>query len=408
MDADAAPETEVIQTEDIGADEGGPAEKSAGGKKAKRTYKKVNQADYYNPAPFSPAKGRGGKGGSKGSKGGPDGEGGGPKGKGKGGYGGGNYTEPEASPKPEEEAARPVPSNVAAPGPLAADGGDASQPKGAKKKQMGKNREGGGGKGKGGGGGSPASASAGGSGGAGGGGGKANAQKKGAGGKAPRGPPMASPEAQPEAGVEAVEGPRPPGPQRPQAPIGKGAVPPGVAGMPMMSPYPYPMPGGYPYGLQSYGPYGTVAPMAYALPYAYVMPTPGLGSSAPPAMPALTAPGAPPPSQPPPPLSAAERQNLKNQLQAQIEYYFGMDNLLKDVHLRKHMNEEGWVPLSVIAGFTRIMSVTTDISLLADAVGQSSKLELDTSNGSLRLKQDYQRWILAPQASAANAWGSQP
>lgn len=116
-------------------------------------------------------------------------------------------------------------------------------------------------------------------------------------------------------------------------------------------------------------------------------------------MPAFAPSGAPPPGPPPP--STAERQSLKNQLQAQVEYYFHMDNLLKDVFLRKHMNEEGWVPIQVIAGFRRIISLTTDQSLICDAISQSSKLELDPQNISLRLKHDWHRWILAPSAAPA-------
>lgn len=43
---------------------------------------------------------------------------------------------------------------------------------------------------------------------------------------------------------------------------------------------------------------------------------------------------------------------------AQIEYYFSIDNLSKDLYLRKLMDSEGWVPLCVIASFRRMILLT--------------------------------------------------
>ena len=42
----------------------------------------------------------------------------------------------------------------------------------------------------------------------------------------------------------------------------------------------------------------------------------------------------------------------------QIEYYFSIDNLCKDLYLRKNMDSQGFVPLSVIANFKRIKTLT--------------------------------------------------
>jgi hypothetical protein len=42
------------------------------------------------------------------------------------------------------------------------------------------------------------------------------------------------------------------------------------------------------------------------------------------------------------------------------EYYFSIDNLCKDLFLRKHMDGQGYVPLSVIANFKRIKTLTED------------------------------------------------
>jgi hypothetical protein len=44
----------------------------------------------------------------------------------------------------------------------------------------------------------------------------------------------------------------------------------------------------------------------------------------------------------------------------QIEYYFSIDNLCKDLYLRKNMDSQGWVPLSIIANFKRIKTLTDE------------------------------------------------
>merc|ERR1719507_2286354 len=47
-----------------------------------------------------------------------------------------------------------------------------------------------------------------------------------------------------------------------------------------------------------------------------------------------------------------DEQRLKTQVQQQIEYYFGPENLIKDIWLRQHaMDEEGWVSIAMIAKF---------------------------------------------------------
>ena len=44
----------------------------------------------------------------------------------------------------------------------------------------------------------------------------------------------------------------------------------------------------------------------------------------------------------------------------QIEYYFSIDNLCKDLFLRKNMDSQGFVPLNVIAQFKRIKTLTDE------------------------------------------------
>merc|ERR1719181_1308022 len=93
---------------------------------------------------------------------------------------------------------------------------------------------------------------------------------------------------------------------------------------------------------------------------------------------AFMPPAAPPMgSAPSPQLTPADRTNLIGQVQKQIEYYFGMENLLKDVYLRKHMTDEGWVPIPLLAGFRRIQTMTTDLTIMLEAISTSQIVELN-------------------------------
>ncbi|KAL2430600.1 hypothetical protein ABEF95_011562 [Exophiala dermatitidis] len=51
---------------------------------------------------------------------------------------------------------------------------------------------------------------------------------------------------------------------------------------------------------------------------------------------------------------------LLSMVMTQVEYYFSIDNLCKDLFLRKHMDGQGYVPLNVIANFKRIKTLTED------------------------------------------------
>ncbi|KAL2966335.1 hypothetical protein AAZX31_16G110400 [Glycine max] len=51
-------------------------------------------------------------------------------------------------------------------------------------------------------------------------------------------------------------------------------------------------------------------------------------------------------------------QPLDNQLHTkivnQIDYYFSNENLVKDTYLRRNMDDQGWVPINLIAGFKKV------------------------------------------------------
>jgi hypothetical protein len=48
------------------------------------------------------------------------------------------------------------------------------------------------------------------------------------------------------------------------------------------------------------------------------------------------------------------------------EYYFSLHNLERDFFLRRKMDAQGYLPVSLIAGFHRVQALTTDLSLIME------------------------------------------
>ena len=51
------------------------------------------------------------------------------------------------------------------------------------------------------------------------------------------------------------------------------------------------------------------------------------------------------------------------------EYYFSAENLQKDFFLRRQMDSEGYVPLTVVGRFNRVRALTQDIGLIKEVGG---------------------------------------
>lgn len=48
------------------------------------------------------------------------------------------------------------------------------------------------------------------------------------------------------------------------------------------------------------------------------------------------------------------------------EYYFSLDNLERDFFLRRKMDQEGFLPIGLIASFHRVQALTTDVNLIME------------------------------------------
>ncbi|OKL58925.1 hypothetical protein UA08_05484 [Talaromyces atroroseus] len=106
---------------------------------------------------------------------------------------------------------------------------------------------------------------------------------------------------------------------------------------------------------------------------------------------------------PPGPMSAIPYQpymdplNVIGLIQMQLEYYFSVDNLCKDLYLRKHMDSQGFVRLSFLAGFKRIKNLTEDYELLRHSSRQLRNSECvvgDDGQDRLRPREKWEQWVL--------------
>ncbi|KAK8193285.1 uncharacterized protein BKA78DRAFT_294668 [Phyllosticta capitalensis] len=106
---------------------------------------------------------------------------------------------------------------------------------------------------------------------------------------------------------------------------------------------------------------------------------------------------------PAPPMSAVpytpyvDPYNLVRAVLMQLDYYFSVDNLCKDMYLRKHMDSQGFVFLNFIAEFNRVKQLTTDMNLIRYACSLSTSIEIKVgSDGKdrLRRREGWEQWVL--------------
>ena len=78
------------------------------------------------------------------------------------------------------------------------------------------------------------------------------------------------------------------------------------------------------------------------------------------------------------------------------EYYFSEDNLQRDFFLRRKMDQEGYLPISLIASFHRVQALTQDVSLVIQALQQSPLLQLK-DGVKVRTIKDAEKWPILPE-----------
>ncbi|XP_044950538.1 la-related protein 1B-like [Hordeum vulgare subsp. vulgare] len=96
------------------------------------------------------------------------------------------------------------------------------------------------------------------------------------------------------------------------------------------------------------------------------------------------------------PLALQQDQiKLQNDIQLQIEHYFSTNNLCHDTYLRERMDDQGWVPIDLIAGFpmlTRFTMLGIDTNYILDSIRGSELLEVQGNN--VRRRNNWEAWLL--------------
>lgn len=75
-------------------------------------------------------------------------------------------------------------------------------------------------------------------------------------------------------------------------------------------------------------------------------------------------------------LPVLDNDALKECIKKQIEYYFSEENLQRDFFLRRKMDDNGYLPISLIASFHRVQALTQDVQMIVDAISDSTQVEL--------------------------------
>ncbi|KAI4386827.1 hypothetical protein MLD38_004726 [Melastoma candidum] len=76
----------------------------------------------------------------------------------------------------------------------------------------------------------------------------------------------------------------------------------------------------------------------------------------------------------------------------QIDYYFSNENLVKDTFLRQNMDEQGWVPISLVARFNKVSELTDNVQIIMDSLYHSTVVEVQGDK--IRRRIDWRRWIM--------------
>jgi len=92
--------------------------------------------------------------------------------------------------------------------------------------------------------------------------------------------------------------------------------------------------------------------------------------------------------------SAGKDSTILEAVKVQVEYYFSVQNLVKDMFLRAKMDEGGWIPIGVIAAFNRVRALAPNPATIAAALEGSALVEVSQSQESIRVRESWQQWVL--------------
>lgn len=100
------------------------------------------------------------------------------------------------------------------------------------------------------------------------------------------------------------------------------------------------------------------------------------------------------------PLAAAVKPQTRQQplleekkvaLRKQIEHYFSMENMCKDLYLRAYMDPDGWTPLDLVAGFPQVRKFNPTSEDIVKVLNKSDVVEVNEKTRCIRLKSEKDR-----------------
>lgn len=91
---------------------------------------------------------------------------------------------------------------------------------------------------------------------------------------------------------------------------------------------------------------------------------------------------------------------LMEVLTQQLEYYFSVENLCRDIFLRGKMNGKGYIDIDVLGSFNRLRYLTDNIDFLLKAARKSELLKV--KNRAVRARKNWHQWTFPPQLDMMN------
>ncbi|CAM9991889.1 unnamed protein product [Scytosiphon promiscuus] len=104
--------------------------------------------------------------------------------------------------------------------------------------------------------------------------------------------------------------------------------------------------------------------------------------------------------------SGAEHPNFEeqkayvtNMAVKQIEFYFTVENLCRDIFMRSYMDEEGYIPIAFVANFPGVARFGVELDDIVAGILASDTLQVDIENETMRMREGWEVWLLPNQAT---------
>merc|ERR1719316_1044227 len=97
---------------------------------------------------------------------------------------------------------------------------------------------------------------------------------------------------------------------------------------------------------------------------------------------------------------------------SQAEYYFSVQNLCRDMFLRKQMDDQGWISIQVILGFNRVRQILSSLpepplAVLRAALEGSELVEFSPGGQEMRARGKWNQWVLPVEQRTPPAGGGE-